>query len=130
MSDLYSFSLGDDPFRRRYDPGMDENPLILRRTVIGGETAPEDYQVFWDGIPIGRILRQPGVPVGKPNVWWGVSFAGRPQPSDHRGIVATIDEAKVRFKLAWSAVRPTITEQDLARERDRLRRPIKKIWRS
>jgi hypothetical protein len=30
--------------------------LILRLTVIAGETALDDYQVFWNGLPIGRIL--------------------------------------------------------------------------
>ena len=36
--------------------------LSLRPTVIDGETHPDDYQVIWNGIPIGRILKQPGVP--------------------------------------------------------------------
>jgi hypothetical protein len=104
---------------------MDDKPLTLRKMIIDGKPFDDDFEVFWDGIPVGRILRQPGVPIGKPNVWWGVSFAGRPQPASHRGIVATIDEGKAMFKLAWSAVRPTISEQDIARERRRLSRPDK-----
>jgi hypothetical protein len=39
--------------------------LSLRLTLIGGETAPDDWQVIWDGIPIGRILKARGVPVGR-----------------------------------------------------------------
>jgi hypothetical protein len=104
-------------------------PLTLRKTVGDGRPVEDDFEVFWDGIPVGRILRQPGVPIGKPNVYWGVSFGGRPQSLGHAGLVATIDEAKVRLKLAWSAVRPTITEQDVARERRRLSRPDNKVWR-
>jgi hypothetical protein len=30
--------------------------LLLRPTVIAGETASDDYQVFWNGLSIGRIL--------------------------------------------------------------------------
>jgi hypothetical protein len=109
---------------------MDDKPLTLRKMIIDGKPIDDDFEVFWDGLPVGRILRQPGVPIGKPNIFWGVSFAGRPQPVGQRGIVATIDEAKIRFKLAWTAVRPTITEQDIRRERERLSRPIKKGWGS
>ena len=108
---------------------MDDKPLTLRKMIIDGKTIVDDFEVFWDDIPVGRILRQPGVPIGKPNVWWGVSFGGRPQSADRKGIVTTIDEGKARFKLAWSAIRPTITDQDVERERERLKRPFKKVWR-
>jgi hypothetical protein len=46
---------------------MSDDELRLRPTLIAGETAPEDYQVFWNGLQIGRILKQPGVPTGRPN---------------------------------------------------------------
>jgi hypothetical protein len=39
----------------------------MRPTVIAGETALDDYQVFWRELLIGRILKQPGVPMGRPN---------------------------------------------------------------
>jgi hypothetical protein len=63
----------------------DPDALSLRPTMIGGETHPDDYQVIWNCIPIGRILKQPGVPVGRPNWHWGVAFPGRAQPPGHRG---------------------------------------------
>lgn len=63
---------------------MDE--LRLRRTVIGGETEPDDYVVIWDEIHIGRIHRQ----IGRPDVAWGCgSRESRSSPrtvvQGHRG---------------------------------------------
>src|SRR5258708_1078165 len=46
--------------------------LALRPTVIGGDKLDDDWQVIWGGIPIGRILKAPGIPVGLPNWSWGV----------------------------------------------------------
>jgi|1185.fasta_scaffold1189201_1 hypothetical protein len=40
--------------------------LFLRPTVIAGQRGEDDFQVIWDGIPIGRILKQPGVPFDRP----------------------------------------------------------------
>jgi hypothetical protein len=93
----------------------DEEQLILRKTTFGdGHNYPDDWQVFWRGLPIGRILKQPGVPFGRPNWWWGVNFDQRPQQADHKGVCADIEECKRRFKVAWSAVRRTITDADIA----------------
>jgi hypothetical protein len=68
-----------------YNAIMPGDQLLLRPTVIGGDAAPDDYQVIWNGMPIGRILEQPGVLLGRPNWFWGVAFPGRSQPSGHRG---------------------------------------------
>ena len=48
--------------------------LTLRLTVIGGETRADDYVVIWngfyvviwDGFTIGRIMKQSGLPPGRP----------------------------------------------------------------
>ena len=77
---------------------MPGDRLLLRPTVIGGDTAPDDYQVIWNGMAIGRILKQPGVPLGRPNWFWGVAFPGRPQPSGHRGNCSDLEECTRRFK--------------------------------
>jgi hypothetical protein len=53
----------------------DDEQLTLRKTTFGdGEVYPDDWLVFWRGLPVGRILKQPGVPYGRPNWWWGVNF--------------------------------------------------------
>lgn len=92
-------------------PSDDE--LRLRATVIGGETAPDDFQVFWNGLPIGRILKQPGVPMGRPNWHWGVAFPGQPQPSAQRGHCSDLDECKRRFKVVWAGVHAALSEADI-----------------
>lgn len=101
---------------------MADEQLYLRPTEIGGQRYDDDFQVIWDGIPIGRILKQPGVPHGRPNWSWGVIFHGQPQQSWHRGIGADIDECKLRFKMVWSSIRPTLTEADIAEAREISRR--------
>ena len=93
--------------------------LLLRRTVIGGETAPDDYVVIWNEIRIGRIHRQPGLPPGRPDVAWGVNFPGRPQQPSHRGLAKDQEEAKRMVKLVWSAIRPTLTDDEIREARER-----------
>lgn len=92
---------------------MTDDQLRLRPTLIAGETAPDDYQVFWRELPIGRILKQPGVPMGRPNWHWGVAFPGRPQPAGHRGNCSDLDECKRRFKAIWAGIRPRLSEADI-----------------
>jgi hypothetical protein len=87
--------------------------LSLRLTLIGGETAPDDWQVIWDGIPIGRILKAPGVPVGRPNWSWGVIFPHKPQLAWQRGLESDLAECQRRFKVAWYAVHAMLSEADI-----------------
>jgi hypothetical protein len=87
----------------------DPEALTLRPTLIGGETAPDDYQVIWDSLPIGRILKQPGVPVGGPTgigAW--LSRVGR-----HRGNCSDLDECQRRFKAVWAGIRAGLSAPDI-----------------
>jgi hypothetical protein len=105
----------------------DDDQLTLRKTTFGdSQVYPDDWQVFWRGLPIGRILKQPGVPFGRPNWWWGVNFDQRPQPADHKGVCSDIEECKRRFKVAWSGVRAEITEDDIATFRRHLAESTKR----
>ena len=90
-----------------------DDPLILRATIIAGDRLENDYQVIWNGLPIGRILQQPGVPHGRPNWSWGVSFPGRPQLPNHRGLCSDLEECKRRFKVVWSGIRAQLTDADV-----------------
>jgi hypothetical protein len=92
---------------------MIDDQLRLRPTVIAGEKASDDYQVFWRELPIGRILKQPGVPTGRPNWYWGVAFPGRPLPAGHRGNCSDIEECKRRFKAVWAGIRQGLSEADI-----------------
>jgi hypothetical protein len=99
----------------------DDEQISLRKTTFGdGEAYPDDWRVFWRGLPVGRILKQPGVPYGRPNWRWGVNFDQRSQHADHKGICADIEECKRRFKVAWSGVRDGLTEQDIETARRHL----------
>jgi hypothetical protein len=90
-----------------------DDQLYLRPTLIAGETAPDDFTVHWHGMSIGRILKQPGVPMGRPNWHWGVAFPGRPQPSGHRGNCSDLEECKRRFKAVWAGIRAGLSEADI-----------------
>jgi hypothetical protein len=40
--------------------------LSLRVTVIAGQRHPDDFEVIWRGIAIGRIMRASDATPGKP----------------------------------------------------------------
>jgi hypothetical protein len=46
----------------------DPETIALRKTLIGGKTYPDDYTVIWRELPIGRIMRAPGLPPHVPAV--------------------------------------------------------------
>jgi hypothetical protein len=60
-------------------PAMSDDPetISLRVTLIGGERFADDYEVIWRGLVIGRILKQPGAPLGKSQWWYGCNLASR-----------------------------------------------------
>ncbi|MBB4359845.1 hypothetical protein GGD65_000843 [Bradyrhizobium sp. CIR18] len=96
--------------------------LSLRRAVIGGKTAPDDYVVIWDDLHIGRIFRTTAVGGGAD--WsWSCFLPNVPQRSAHRGHAASLDAAKMAFRSAWAALQsdPQL-RRDQAGARDR-RRP-------
>lgn len=88
-------------------------PIALRKTVIGGETAPDDYVVIWDGLPIGRIMRQPSVPTGNPNWSWGIILHVKPQTNAMRGTSHDLEECQRRFKEAWLDTYRSLTDADV-----------------
>ena len=42
----------------------DFETIALRATVIGGQRYADDFTVMWRNMPIGRIMRAPGLPPG------------------------------------------------------------------
>ena len=40
----------------------DSETIALRATVIGGQRYADDFTVIWRNMPIGRIMRAPGLP--------------------------------------------------------------------
>ena len=74
-----------------------DDELRMRPTRLNGDVASaNDYVVIWRDITVGRILQQPGTPVGKPNWFWGVNLPGQPQPRHlqrHRGMQTALEFA-------------------------------------
>ena len=73
--------------------------IILKRTVIYDQTAPDDWCVLLNGETVGRILPRVGNPQGTEQ--WQ-SFVTLPLASPDHGSVA-MDKAKAR----WGSVRFT-----------------------
>jgi hypothetical protein len=91
----------------------DPDQLFLRPTVIGGDRLENDFVVIWDGISIGRILLQTGVPSGRPNWSWSLAFPHKPQDHAHRGLCSDRAECQRRFKVAWKAVHARLSPFDI-----------------
>ncbi|MDX3971197.1 MAG: hypothetical protein QHD01_32015 [Bradyrhizobium sp.] len=90
--------------------------LTLRRTVIGGETVPDDYAVIWDGLTIGRIFKT--VAVGGGADWsWSCGLPNVPQRSGQRGRAGSMDAAKAAFRTAWTALRSDLSYEEIRQAR-------------
>lgn len=86
--------------------------LILRLTVIGGETAPDDYTVFTEkNESVGRIMKSTGIPPGTPAWEWHVN-PPLPIPSYCNGSSDTLDDAKREFKEAFTRFRAETSDKD------------------
>lgn len=95
----------------------DTTDLRLRRTVIGGETAPDDYVVVWDDLIIGRIFRTTGT-AGSEAWSWSVALPNVPQPSHHRGRATTLAAAKAAFRVAWADLQGQVSYQQIRAARE------------
>lgn len=89
--------------------------LSLRKMRFEDITYDDDYLVMWRGIAVGRILKQTGIPMGKPAWFWGINFDARPQTEAMRGMRRDLTECQQAFRDAWEIYRPQITEADFER---------------
>src|SRR4051794_270176 len=96
--------------------GTMSSDLTLRRTVIGAQTAPDDYVVIWDGLPVGRIFKS--IDVGGGAAWsWSCFLPNVPQPSPHRGRAGNLKAAKVQFRAAWADLQSQISYDQIREAR-------------
>jgi hypothetical protein len=97
---------------READPLMadDLETVALRPVVIAGQVQTDDYEVVWRGLPVGRILKQPD----SQHWWWSCNLAGQPAVANDRGPAINFKDCQVRFNLAWTRIRPALTEQAIA----------------
>lgn len=88
----------------------------MRRAVIGGETAPGDFIVIWDELPIGRIHKTTGMG-GKDAFNWSCALPNVPQPSNHRGRATTLEQAKDEFRRAWDDLKSQVSYDQIREAR-------------
>ena len=88
--------------------------LTLRATAIAGQRYADDYAVIWRGMSVDRILLGNGAPHDRPQWTWSCHVHGRPQGGGDRGNAANLVDAKARFKKAWTRIRASLTDQDIA----------------
>ena len=81
--------------------------------MIGGKTYADDYQVIWRELPIGRIMRAPGLPPHVPQWRWTANVYGKPGGGSGSGV--DLDDCKRQFRAAWLMLRTGLTDQDIAR---------------
>jgi hypothetical protein len=90
-----------------------DETILLRKTVIGGQIYADDFTVIWRGLPVGRIMRPPGLPVHVPQWRWTWNFYGKPGGGGGSG--ADLADCKMRFRAMWASVRAGLTDDDIAR---------------
>jgi hypothetical protein len=76
--------------------------------MIGGDTAPDDCVVLWNDLPIGRVLKQPGVSVGRPN--WALG-RDNPRPTAAGGVPRQLQRPRrvqtpLQGGVGWDPLRP------------------------
>ncbi len=91
---------------------MTEHNLSLRLTVIGGETAPNDYCVMREGRSIGRIREATERTGFNPGWMWAIQ-PPLPIPPWGTGFAKTLDEAKIEFRKAWERFYEGLTPHDI-----------------
>jgi hypothetical protein len=79
-------------------------------SIIAGETAPDDYAVFDDGKPVGRI-RRATERRGEVGVWNQTVNV----PGVANGAADSLEAAKAAFRESWLASKARITPEQLAR---------------
>lgn len=85
----------------------DPDAIALRPTLIGGVRQDDDFEVVWRGFPVGRIMKQ----ADGPHWWWACTAYGLPATANDRGVAINYKDCQVRFRLAWSRIKPTLTEE-------------------
>jgi hypothetical protein len=88
----------------------DLESIVLRPVVANGQVVLDDYEVIWRGVTIGRMMKQPD----SAHWWWSCNVYGQPPTVGDRGPAINFKDSQLRFKLAWTKIRATLTEEDIA----------------
>jgi hypothetical protein len=95
---------------------MDKLGLILRPTVIAGESTRNDFSVFFDERRVGLIRLTAGR-LGLDASWaWAIN-PPLPIPSGCEGSEPGLWQAMAAFQKAWDTFYASLTPDDIARWR-------------
>src|ERR1700750_2056048 len=92
---------------------MDKPGLILRPTVIAGESVKNDFSVLFEERRVGRI-RLPAGRIGIDASWAWVINPPLPIPSGCEGSQPDLWRAMVAFRQAWEPFYASLTPDDIA----------------
>jgi hypothetical protein len=77
--------------------------LVLKRASASrpsGEWNDDDYDVFADGVVVGRIMETAAAPVAQP--WmWTLAFGHHEDRPPAHGYAATREDAMAAFAKSW-----------------------------
>jgi PilZ domain len=88
----------------------DLESIELRPVVANDQVVPDDYEVIWRGLTIGRMMKQ----ADSAYWWWSCNVHGQPSTANDRGPAINFKDSQLRFKLAWTKIRSALTEDDIA----------------
>jgi hypothetical protein len=91
---------------------MPDHNLTLRRTVIGGDRLDNNYTVWLDERPIGRIKFSEGKTAQVPGWAWFITVP-LPVPSLFDGSSDTLEGAMAGFREAWERFYAGLTPSDI-----------------
>jgi hypothetical protein len=92
----------------------DPETIALRATVVDRKGYPDDYQVVWRGLSIGRIMKGTGSPNHAPQWWWECNAYGQPLGGES-GAGIDLYDCKARFKIAWARIRVGRADEEIMR---------------
>jgi hypothetical protein len=95
---------------RHIQMAADLESIVLRPAVANGQVLPDDYEVIWRGLTVGRMMKQPD----SAHWWWSCNVYGQPPTVGDRGPAINFKDSQLRFKLAWTKIRAALTEEDVA----------------
>jgi hypothetical protein len=88
----------------------DLESIELRPVVANDQVVPDDYEVIWRGLTIGRMMKQ----ADNAHWWWSCNAHEKPPTANDRGPAINFKDSQLRFKLAWTKIRAALTEDDIA----------------
>jgi hypothetical protein len=87
----------------------DHESITVRVTFAGG--CPDDYQVFWRSVPIGRIMKTTGYPTRDAQWSWVISL---PRESGDCGTGDNLADCEAKLGRALARILARVTKDDRA----------------